>query len=71
MIFTEEYQRVMRFKSARWCCGFKCARFKWINTCIRGFIDQHRVHGHYVGSGETLHILQNLTKFTKFIFIVI
>lgn len=32
------------------------------NTCIRGFVDQHGVHGHDVGSSEALHILQNLNQ---------
>lgn len=35
-------------------------------TCIRGLVDQHRVHGHDVWSSETLHILQDLTNKTGF-----
>lgn len=33
---------------------------KRIYTCVRWFVDEHGVHGHDVGSGETLHILQDL-----------
>lgn len=36
--------------------------FFWLDTCIGRFVDQHRVHGHDVGSSETLHILEDLTK---------
>lgn len=32
-----------------------------LHTCIRRFVDEHGVHGHDVGSGETLHIFQDLT----------
>lgn len=31
-----------------------------LDTSIRGFVDQHGVHGHDVGSSEALHILQDL-----------
>lgn len=33
-----------------------------LHTCIRRFVDQHCVHGHDVGSSETLHIVQNLIE---------